>query len=511
MNRNKFSILVRRNWIKDDYIVSVLYFALFSGWLLSIPFQGQVLSARMTDLNYVPPTVFTYLIIAAHFTGLISGGFLVRSFNAARRLTITALYICMAGTIILLIPTPFLYSPVMVITAVLAGFVISCWGYYFQKFTAPGSKLKTAATIIIISNIIMIVLNTIAVNVSAVIAILISIIFIVLAIYICTTHKLPVELTDKNFGFDPKAQKIRSLRNFTEYPKNKEPIASLRSALVLLYLFVSLITINSGLMYQVVIPSFSHHQLLTSIYWALPYIGTIYMMTRISEHINKSYIMYIAVTMIGFAYILFFSLNDSALSYVIIDTLLLGACGICDLFWWTILGEMLTFTNNPVKIFGVGLSANIFGILIGVFIGESLFSIESAGINPTTIAVCIVLITLIALPILYNRLAAVIDNNTFLFGLSNFVIDMTIASEVKGKHKNKMPGREEAVISSLKLSGLTEREIEIAQHLLNGESYRMIAQDLNISENTVKSHIKNIYSKTHVKNKSELIKRKKMV
>ena len=128
MNRDQFSNLIKRNWIKDDYIVSVLYFALFSGWLLSIPFQGQVLSARMTELNYVPPTVFTYLIIAAHFTGLISGGFIVRSFNAARRLTITALYICMAGTIILLIPTPFLYSPVMVITAVLAGFIISCWG-----------------------------------------------------------------------------------------------------------------------------------------------------------------------------------------------------------------------------------------------------------------------------------------------------------------------------------------------------------------------------------------------
>ena len=53
---------------------------------------------------------------------------------------------------------------------------------------------------------------------------------------------------------------------------------------------------------------------------------------------------------------------------------------------------------------------------------------------------------------------------------------------------------------------LTERENEIVDLLLNGRTYKMIAEELYLSENTVKTHIKNIYSKLNIKSKSELIK-----
>ena len=44
---------------------------------------------------------------------------------------------------------------------------------------------------------------------------------------------------------------------------------------------------------------------------------------------------------------------------------MLGACGIFDLFWWSILGEMLDYSDNPAQPFGIGLSANVFGVLCG--------------------------------------------------------------------------------------------------------------------------------------------------
>lgn len=52
---------------------------------------------------------------------------------------------------------------------------------------------------------------------------------------------------------------------------------------------------------------------------------------------------------------------------------------------------------------------------------------------------------------------------------------------------------------------LTSREKEILQELINGLSYKKIAETLFISIDTVRSHIKNIYQKLHVGSKSEAV------
>ncbi len=52
---------------------------------------------------------------------------------------------------------------------------------------------------------------------------------------------------------------------------------------------------------------------------------------------------------------------------------------------------------------------------------------------------------------------------------------------------------------------LTQREKEILQELINGSSYKKIADTLFISLDTVRSHIKNIYQKLHVNSKSEAV------
>ncbi len=52
---------------------------------------------------------------------------------------------------------------------------------------------------------------------------------------------------------------------------------------------------------------------------------------------------------------------------------------------------------------------------------------------------------------------------------------------------------------------LTTRETEVLTHLCKGKSYKMIADDLFISEETVRRHIKNIYRKLEVHSKSEAV------
>lgn len=52
---------------------------------------------------------------------------------------------------------------------------------------------------------------------------------------------------------------------------------------------------------------------------------------------------------------------------------------------------------------------------------------------------------------------------------------------------------------------LSKREIEVLKMLCDGENYKTIAQLLFISTNTVKAHIKNIYTKLHVNNRAEAV------
>jgi DNA-binding NarL/FixJ family response regulator len=54
-------------------------------------------------------------------------------------------------------------------------------------------------------------------------------------------------------------------------------------------------------------------------------------------------------------------------------------------------------------------------------------------------------------------------------------------------------------------SGLTSREQDIVNGLVDGLSYKLIADRYDISIDTVRAHIRNIYRKLHVHSKAEVI------
>jgi DNA-binding NarL/FixJ family response regulator len=54
-------------------------------------------------------------------------------------------------------------------------------------------------------------------------------------------------------------------------------------------------------------------------------------------------------------------------------------------------------------------------------------------------------------------------------------------------------------------SPLSNRETEILSSLATGKTYKLTANNLHIGMETVKSHVKNIYTKLHVSTKSEAI------
>lgn len=53
--------------------------------------------------------------------------------------------------------------------------------------------------------------------------------------------------------------------------------------------------------------------------------------------------------------------------------------------------------------------------------------------------------------------------------------------------------------------GLSPREVELLRHLADGHSYKMAADAMAISIDTVRFHIRNVYEKLHVHSKSEAV------
>jgi two-component system, NarL family, nitrate/nitrite response regulator NarL len=68
----------------------------------------------------------------------------------------------------------------------------------------------------------------------------------------------------------------------------------------------------------------------------------------------------------------------------------------------------------------------------------------------------------------------------------------------------KEPGRTAGSgLAQLATPGLSDREVEILTCLLNGMSNKVIANQLHISEGTVKVHLKGILKKIHVRNRTQ--------
>lgn len=451
----------------NNRVVSVAAFSLLFAYLLSFVFEGRVLYSLLDSYGAQADNYILGAIIA-HFAGLFSCGFLVRSGRAAQRVMLLYAAVCLIATVPFFFAPSALWPAGLIIAAYASGCAVAAWGYFLKTFTPKNQRIKSCADALICSNLIMIGINVVAMNASPHCGLALAMLCLLLGIPF--TRRLPI---DETAVWDEKdARKLPG---------------DLKKPLLLLFLFIAVITVNSGLMYQVINPAFEHLTGLVSWYWAVPYIVALVIMRNLPAAVRRSAMLYVGMAMIMGAFICFMLLGRDAMDYIIIDTLMLGACGILDLFWWSILGEMLDYAENPVKVFGIGLSANVFGVLCGDLLGVTATALPGAEI--AVIALCVVCVTLLILPPLNRQLIMLLKSHAYLTAYSDM-------SETQ----------QSTIISQTHtITPLTAREQEVLQLILSGHSNKEIATTLFISESTVKTHARNIYSKYDVTSRAELI------
>lgn len=457
----------------NDRNLSVVVFSLFFSWQLAFPFMGQILY-QLAEAYGISPDGMAFGAVAACFSGLFLCGFIVKTMRAARMLMLGSISLCVLASAVFFLPSTFLWTAAIVAGSFLAGCSVASWGFFLKHGTPEKQRIKTVADGLIYSNILMIGLNMAATHVDPHFGLGLSMILL------CFAFLFALRL--------PEADRREETGCPTTRESDENPV-SVAKPLAFLCLFVIVITINSGLMYRVLNPAYAHLEWLTSWYWAIPYIVALIIMRNLSRKTNRTYILYVAIAMIGFSFIFFMLLDRSAFGYLVVNTLMLGACGVYDLFWWSILGGMLEFDKNPAKVLGIGLSANVLGVLLGGLVGNIIASADAQGINSSLLALGVVCITLIILPVLHKHLSVLLKDHDYL----------TVLSEMSTEEQNRVAD------SFSGLKQLTEREREITALLLKGKTYRMIAGELHLSENTVKTHIKNIYAKLEIQSRAELI------
>ncbi len=449
--------------------LSVAGFSFLFAYILSFQFEGQVLYSLL-DLRGTDASGYILVAIIAHFIGLFTCGLFVRSQVATKSMMLGSMGLCLAATVPFFFTPSALWAGGLIIGGYASGCAVAAWGYFLRAFTPKNERIKSCADVLIYSNLLMIAVNVVAMNRSPLIGLGLSMLCLMAGI--AFIWLLPVELENGQ---------SKILKNKTR--------GGIKNALILLCLFVFIITINSGLMYQVINPAFEHLTGLVSWYWAVPYIVALAIMRNLPMKAKRSRILYVGMAMIMGAFISFMLLDRNSCDYVIVDTLMLGACGIFDLFWWSILGEMLDYTDNPAKAFGIGLSANVFGVLGGGILGMAVTSIELPGAEVAVIALTVVCVTLVMLPPLNRQLVLLLKSHAYLAAYDNM-------SELQ----------QTDIIRQIKtLDPLTVREQEVLQLILSGKSNREISGALFISESTVKTHTRNIFSKYDVGSRAKLI------
>lgn len=94
---------MRQLKVVNDRILSIAGFSLLFAYLLSFLFEGQVLYC-MLAYHDVHDSAYILTAIVAHFAGLFSCGYLVKSPMAAKYTMLGSMLVCLIAT------TPFFYS-----------------------------------------------------------------------------------------------------------------------------------------------------------------------------------------------------------------------------------------------------------------------------------------------------------------------------------------------------------------------------------------------------------------
>lgn len=440
---------------------TVLAVSLFCACLCSFTVEGRVFFGVSERWGFDSGKL-VFAAMAAHAAGLLLCGFFVKDCRLARRV-----FICGCGFVPLaLLPFFFRPSPLwhaaLISEAFVSGLTLASWGALLRVRTPRELRFKACADLLILT------------------ALFVSLIYI--AMELCS----PLAALALAMAFPAAALLVCVLLPETQ-ERERAQDAALAKPAALLCVFILIFTINAGLMYQAVLPAFGGVSWLASWYWNVPYVAAIAVLRWAPVKNKRSWSLYIGIVMLMLSFIVFVAADRGTAGFVAVNTLMLAAFGIFDLFWWSVIAEMLDYAENPARLFGLCIAANVAGVALGGLTGRFVAASGLHGSNIALLAISIICVTLLMLPFLNARLLTLLKAQTFL------PLSQTNGGAVNADRQEPAPDAQ-----------LTRREKDVFRLLLARKTNAEIAADLCLTENTIKTHVRNILAKYGAASRKEL-------
>lgn len=436
----------------------------FFGWLLSFPFYGPVFPL-IAPIHPAEETPLILIFISTHALTFLAGGAFLKKTFCYRRIMIRSLVACILLSIFLWFANPEVWPAGMALMGISAALFILAWSHAYAAGPPGSARMKRMALLIIVANVFFLIIRT-------------------LSSILALNYLLPVLLAPLFLSFWLLLKSRPSEKIDENAPSDQKQGTSI--ALLTLALFIFGLYLTSGLMYNVIYASHATHSTFFLYFQYTPYKLVLLLMWLYGAKQQHYFTIYMGVSLLGLAFVSFALLTHDPVSYIITETILQAAFALLDLFCWVLLGEVASVHGFPSRVFGYSLGAMSAAILTGDLVGGQLLIIgENYRLLTAIFAACAIFLVLLVMPWMYKH----------------------VLKEHGPLPAHPVPGEPLArLIPQPQAEKIyTPREIEIIKHLLTGSSNKTIAEELFISENTLKTHLRNIYKKAGVTRKRELL------
>lgn len=444
-------------------LITVLSLSLYSIWLLGFLFDPAIFLA-MTQINQ--SSLIFGLPMVAHVLGYIFFAFIISDLEKASRILKVSLILVIGLTLALAWLPPSIALGLFTITGFLGSAIMVSYAYLIKENIVRKDRFKAMGFVLVVVNLGLFMLNELDLFVTVKVAFGFVIVSLLLSLGLVAM-------------FDLKPAKRNGNKNQYSQP------LFLRKDLWLLGILIGLITLNGGLMYTIIIPSYIALGDIVVHLWLWPYMLGIGLYLFFFKYYSRGSILIGFTALLGFSFVVYLVSEVSVLSFIVVNLLLMVSLGAFDVFWWGTLSELFDETTRPGSIFAFGMIANLIGVLLGMILSQALLENPNQNILVVAVALTTIFIVLGTFPFL----------NHLLHNKSLLEIDMVSLFE-----SSQVDPRINKILYEL-----SERELEITKGLIQGRTYKMIGEDLYLSVNTIKFHIRSIYDKFDVNSRFDLI------
>lgn len=449
-----------------NYKHIILSYGLFLGWLLSFPYNGPVLGYLVSLYNLEISSIsLIYIAFPAFF--LIFFSLLEIKEVYAKRIMLFCISFCIFGNTTVFIFPPSFWYPVFALMGICSVMYIIGWSYFYTMEIPIKKKMSIMSLVIIWGNIIYYLVK--------------------IALPYINSIQLMVVMSFVLVGSLWSSIKI-SITNKIDLPLEKELFP--QKLILVICIFLFLIKINHGLSFHAIQPSFDNlFKGYFTYYGMLPYIITLIIMYFYGSKMSGILPVFLGTSLLGLAYLSFSLMKGNWYNYFFTETLLQSGRALLDLFIWTLLGIAASIYGRPLKICSYGFLANLSAVFVGGLLGVQLLgNLDNYYLISAIFSIGIIFISIL-----------------IVFWLNEFFERDLMGKIINKASTNNTTDNKLIYISLPQKELLTPREGEVGELLIQGYSNKEIAKKLSISENTLKTHTRNIYSKLNVSNKRELL------